>query len=45
VIWKYQSHAAVQHYQPTIGSGSGHTTQHAKRPGGHRRRRQHRNQR
>jgi hypothetical protein len=45
VIWKYQPHAAVQHYQPTIGSGSGHTTQHAKRPGGHRRQRQHRNQR
>jgi hypothetical protein len=24
VIWKYQPHAAVQHYQPTIGSGPAH---------------------
>jgi hypothetical protein len=42
VIWKYQPHAAVQHYQPAIGSGSGH---HTKQPGAHRRKRQHRNQR
>jgi hypothetical protein len=41
VIWKYQPHAAVQHYQPTIGSGSGH---HTKQPA-HHRKRQHRNQR
>jgi hypothetical protein len=42
VIWKYQPHAAVQHYQPTIGSGSGH---HPEQPGAHRRKRHHRNQR
>jgi hypothetical protein len=42
VIWKYQPHAAVQHYQPTIGSGSSHDT---RQPGAHRRNRQHRNQR
>jgi hypothetical protein len=42
VIWKYQPHAAVQHYQPTIGSGSGH---HTRQPGTHHRKRQHRNQR
>ncbi len=42
VIWKYQPHAAVQHYQPTIGSGSGH---HTKQPPAHHRKRQHRNQR
>ena len=42
VIWKYQPHAAVQHYQPTIGSGSGH---HTRQHGAHHRKRQHRNQR
>jgi hypothetical protein len=40
VIWKYQPHTTVQHYQPTIGSGTAH--------GGHRRpqhRKRHRGQR
>jgi dolichyl-phosphate-mannose-protein mannosyltransferase len=41
VIWKYEPHAAVQHYQPTIGSVSGH---HTTQPGAHRKR-EHRNQR
>ena len=41
VIWKYQPHAAIQHYQPTIGSGAGHP----KQPGAHRRKRQHGNHR
>jgi len=42
VIWKYEPHAAVQHFQPTIGSGSGH---HPKQHTRHRQRRQHRTQR
>ena len=35
VVWKYEPHAAVQHYQPTIGSGPAHrkhrTRHHRKR--------------
>jgi hypothetical protein len=38
VIWKYQPHPAVQHYQPTISSGAAH---HGKRGPRHRAR-QHR---
>jgi len=46
VIWKYEPHAAVQHFQPTIGSGSGHRPkQHPRHLGAHRQRRQHRTQR
>ena len=40
VIWKYQPHTTVQHYQPTIGSGTAHgghrRPQHRKRHRGHR---------
>jgi hypothetical protein len=42
VVWEYQPHAAVQHYQPTIGSGPAHHNHRATR---HHRKRQHRNQR
>lgn len=42
VIWKYQPHAAVQHYQPTIGSSPAHRHHRGTH---HRRKRQHRVQR
>ncbi len=41
VIWKYQPHTAVQHYQPTIGAGTAHGVHH-RRP---RHRKQHRGHR
>jgi hypothetical protein len=39
VIWRYQPHAAVQHYQPTIGTGPAHRShrpRHGKRHHGTR---------